>query len=364
MVSKRKYRLILGTVVFFGLLAGIFSSRLGDLSELVSAKEKSAEILTRAFDICQKENDRAGIILCFKREIEPAVQSAGMTPVIEAIKESYLEEDRAAQGGITVCHDMLHAIGQLGAIHSKDPAKTLGECTSLCTSGCYHGVVEGFVSLGHELSSDFSNLCGNIGMASDRAACFHGLGHGFASIRGFNLEGALGLCGLITGISGKKDCGAGVIMELFEPASFGNAPLKFPEDIPGFCLGLAPPHDETCDHTAGLHEYARSNDEKRAIAVCQKVPAARRSNCIAALGQNMYFALQGDPEKIISFCGRVPGDLRPPCLAGALEASSMSDPRARHGAAICAQMQSESGWCWQALGTSIEFYHGKGQGNK
>lgn len=356
---------LIGTVLF---VLGFFTAGGREISlQLFFNSRHTASVgasgnLREAQTHCSQESDRTKIILCVKKHIERSVQKWGVDVFMASLKELFSDDQGGGQGNISHCHDIAHAIGQIAGADSDDLNTTIQGCTDICTFGCYHGVVEGYIASGKNFISQIPDLC----VSSNRtraqpnlSACFHGIGHGAASIAGFNLKKSFSLCDLIQNADDRKNCGAGVIMELYEPSSFNPAPLTFPPDIPKFCALLENPYQEVCYDTAGIHAYARSQDIKDAVLVCMSVPQSLRRDCISALGQNLFFVFNGATATLVLQCAYAQAEYESACIAGALEASITADPVARHAKEICdALEQRKRSACYALLGKKAESLYG------
>lgn len=332
----------------------LFRSPEGKPPPREAVRTDAAWELKKLRKLCADKGDRAKSILCFRKSLEDSIASRGFKPFLAALETLFLADDKAQQGGITECHDLAHAIGELGGVNARVLNEALADCTEICTYGCYHGVVEGYVAKHGDFLDELPSLCGGELFAgirqSSRSACFHGLGHGVASIAGFDIKKSLKLCDVISE-EGRSECGSGVIMELYEPSSFAHPLLEFPKDIPEFCKGLGGVYSEACYNTAGLHEYARSLDIKKAFDTCRAVPLTLRRSCQVAIGQNFYFVFQGQAPSIYGACNVASRmEERRVCLEGALISSLVSDPLARHGFELCNIVEEEfRPYCLQFL---------------
>ncbi len=343
--------------IFFSLFSlllclGFFLSLLFS-KQSTSIDSKTNQIFLETSQKCAQNNERTKYIVCYKKNLESGVLTYGLKPMMSQLENRYLHSVDFDSGGINQCHDVAHAIGQTAGANSKDLNNTILECPNICTSGCFHGVVEGAISTGYKILENIGNLCQNKinGVdASTNTDCYHGLGHGVASLSGFDLQQSLKYCDLISGIDGQRSCGAGVIMELYEPSSFDHAILQFPDDIASFCATLWGTYEETCYVTAGTHTYTKNTSESESIKACVSVPDEYISDCISALGQNMFFVYQGEFEKIDLFCKSTPSKYLINCYSGVIESSVMSDPLVRKGVEICSLFDTkEANVCFDSI---------------
>jgi len=343
-------------IFFIGVISAFFIS----VNHSKLNPESNREII-QIFDStsknCSESKERTKYIVCYKKNLEGGVKTFGLKPMMTELENRYLYSVDFDRGGINQCHDVAHAVGQTAGAYSKDLNKTILECPNICTSGCFHGVVEGAISTGYKILDNIGILCRNKidGIeASTNSDCFHGLGHGVADISGFDLIQSLKYCDLIDSTEGQRSCGAGVIMELYEPSSFDHALLEFPEDIAKFCGTLWGTYAETCYITAGTHAYIRNNSEKESVDACVSVPSSYISGCVSALGQNMFFVYQGDYKKLENFCTQFLQNNLKDCYSGVIESSVMSDPLVRKGVEICSSFDLvKSKECFDAIVTRM-----------
>lgn len=322
--------------VFFLLLfaVGIFTSFLVPKSP----KQAVEDIFTQTSQNCSPNSQRTKYIICYKKNLEPGVRKYGLSVFMDELNRRYTQSVNFDNGGINQCHDIAHAIGQTAGAYSRDLNKTILECPNLCTSGCFHGVVEGAISTGYDILKNIHTLCivkDNDALVPGNSDCYHGLGHGVADLSGFDLIQSIKYCDMIESPEGQRNCGSGVIMELFEPSSFDHALMQYPDDVSDLCSTLWGTYRDTCYITAGTHIFTKNTNEKEAIKACTSVPEDLRSNCIVSLGQNMFFVHQGDSQKLFSFCALVPEQFYDDCFNGVIESGVMSDPLVRKGVEIC-----------------------------
>lgn len=302
------------------------------------------DLISDAFSACEAGSDRSTSILCFKKALEKKVIKYGIGQFIEAVSGMFATSDPVPITA-TQCHDILHAIGQVGGAdsNSKDINKTVVQCSNICTFGCFHGVAEGYLMKGGDIASEISKLCLIEGDDTGqlRSPCYHGLGHGVASIAGYNFIKALTMCDLIPEERYKIDCGSGVIMELYEPGSFGHAQLEWPADIPEFCNTLPYPYSMVCYTTAGLHEYGRSQNPQKAFKTCEAVPQDLNQECNISIGRNFYYVFQGSSPQITKACKNSNEAVFLGCVQGAISASFAIDSRSQKSYEICGQLEDK-----------------------
>jgi len=277
------------------------------------------ELISNALSICHSW-DRTKDILCFKKNFKKNVLKYGIGPFVKAINGMFLGENPVLTSP-TRCHDILHAVGQLGGASSKNINQTISQCSETCTYGCFHGVIEGYLMKGSDIVKEIPKLCRieDDDNVKFRAPCYHGLGHGLASIAGFDLMKATTLCDLIPEEKYRTDCGSGIIMELYEQGSFSHAILEWPADISEFCSSLSYPYSKVCHVTAGLHEYGRSRDPQKAFKTCTSVPSDLKLECDLSIGRGFYYVFQGSASKIIKACDNNDREVFLNCIRGAIQ---------------------------------------------
>lgn len=312
--------------------------------------------ISELISYCSSAQDRTAKIACMKEVFLKAVPKYGVKNLMSDLEQDFRSNDYAQSGGITMCHDIAHAIGQAGIIAIKNAGQVLEQCTDLCTSGCFHGAIEQYVL---ETSSD--DLIKNMAILCKNPACFHGLGHGLASLASFDLGGSLELCDHLKTPENRRDCGFGVFMELYEPSSFNPTPLTPPADLLGLCFSLSGVYQEVCFRNIGTYEYARTNqDLEKAFAICSLEPTTNQRECRVALGQVVYFNKQGNAAAIVRICKNGSAEEEKDCIDGTLMASVSSDPLVRHGFEICSTVDADmQKGCYQFLGNHIQAVYGQ-----
>jgi len=306
---------------------------------------------------CLRDENRSERITCLMDALKGPIAKHGVRPYLDALEREFLANDSASSGGITACHDIAHGIASAGVEALGDVETVLASCNELCTFGCYHGAVERYVARGGKIASQISTLCAGVS-ERNRSACFHGLGHGVAELSGYDLKKSFALCDRLMSDIQRRDCAFGVLMEAFEPSTFGTTSLAIPENLPSFCASFPSVYAEACFRNSGGYEFARSRDASRAFAVCQAAHPDSRWECAVGFGQNIYFSFQGKPSEILPICALGAREQRQACLHGALMSSVVSDPLARHGFEICASIEADQrADCYAFLGGHIRAMH-------
>lgn len=358
-MEKQSHQLKLKIGIFFlagfALIAGVLSAT---VRSFFMPSESAESIFLRVDATCQDSKDRTAYILCVRSRFTRFINAYGVRPFMIALANMAVAKDSDLSLK-SHCHDIAHALGQEGVRASTDPQAALVQCTSICGAGCYHGVVEAFLAEGGSFKQAIQTLCAIPYDKSERDrtrwACFHGLGHGIASITG-DFTSSIALCDRVTEDDDKKNCDRGVIMELFQSASFTHEQLPVPTDVLSLCTDLSGVHRSVCFENAGLQEYIGTNDLDRAVSVCGRVPMDSAENCLALLGNKIYHDTVGDVEKILALCEKVGVNL---CLRGAIQEDVLTNPAAQTGVALCSRTdESLKGDCFVYLSDRIGATYG------
>ncbi|MEK9157850.1 MAG: hypothetical protein AAB638_01540 [Patescibacteria group bacterium] len=329
----KKFYKTTAIIIFLIIVAVVFSFK-----KDISIKD----LISTTLVTCSHESGRNRNILCLKKHLEGSVIKYGIGPFVEVVGNMFVEGDSNLTSA-TQCHDVLHAIGEVGGANSKDVNKTISQCSAVCTYGCFHGVIEGYLMKGADIAQEIPQLCQIEGNDNGnfKSACYHGLGHGVASVVGFDFSNALDKCDLIPEERYKIDCGSGVIMELYEPGSFNHAQLEWPADIPKFCNSLKYPYSKVCHTTAGLHEYGRSQSPQKAFRACESVPKDLSRECNISIGRNFYYVFQGSSSKIIEACKNKNETVFLSCVQGGISSSLAVDSQSQKGYEICGKLDNK-----------------------
>ncbi len=319
-------------------------------------EEGAKHALDSAITQCYNGNDaeRTKFMVCAQRRLLPSVERWGVRPLMNA-----LEARQKAQMGVnnvTQCHDLSHAIGAAGVLGNSDLQTVLPACPNTCVYGCQHGAVSAWYAMGKDIVGKLPTLCVEgidwSPSPQGQGGCFHELGHAVTSLAGNDIIKALHYCDQVAAI-GRLDCGYGVFMELFEPATFAAAPQPLPANHPAWCEDLWAPYKEFCYHQAGVNTYGRSVSDEAAYRVCQMVPQEYRQGCFHNLGMNIFYVYQykaNQGQEVKAFCMRMGKEVFASCISGALLSSVMSQSDAVGGLSICSLLDTEAATCFGELG--------------
>lgn len=329
-------------VFFFGLSEWLKPNR----------DEEAGRFIDTTMKLCQVESTRTRQVVCFKKAMVPVVQRIGVDALGEAIGRYYWRLSSAT------CHDVTHALGQVGA-QVLGPRSALLGCTNICGAGCFHGVLEGYLASGGSLESAIGTLCTVKGSEFDRVrwACFHGIGHGIAGLVS-SLGPAFKLCDGITEDENRRHCGRGVIMEMLQSSSFNHELLPIDKPLVTLCLEFEGVYRDVCFENVGITAYFRGFGFKESVAACNGVPETMYRRCVTLFGDVLYHEQKGEVSSIVADCkqtGRITW-----CLSGAIQEDVLSDPKAVKSFQFCqAFPQASVLACYSYLGERIQSIHGK-----
>lgn len=293
------------------------------------------------------EKPRSVRIACIRQQLGDGIKRWGIRRFMMSLEE-ILRTSKGAE--IYNCHDIAHVIGKAGVLANGTVDKSLNACTTICGDGCYHGVIEGFLGTGSTIKEVVSTICRD----PEQTSCFHGLGHGIASTVG-DTGKSLAHCDQVEREEGKRQCGYGVLMELYEGTTADHALLSMPEDILSFCGSLSPIYRDVCQSKVGIHAYKRNGDLGKAGSLCK---VTRDPDlCMNLLGVLLYWEHQESSAGIVDAC-RATGESYS-CLVGSVEESVSIDPQALRAVEICTQVDHVfASRCFRRLLTKLRDVYG------
>jgi hypothetical protein len=333
----------------------VFSFRFGFHPESWRV-QAATHTLERIIDGCYSGNDnaRTSFMVCVQKQLVASVKRWGVKPYMSAL-EMRLRNPEYAQHA-TQCHDVAHAIGWAGAVGNRDIQTLLPQCTDTCVYGCQHGAVSALIAMGYDIVPTLPTICTDIDWSASSkgiGGCFHEVGHAVSSIAGSDIHKAFSYCDQVNPV-GRTDCGSGVFMEMFEAATFKDAPQALPVNHPEWCGELSDPYKTTCYNQAGANEYGRHQDDDRAFAVCSQVPDTHKTGCIRGLGQNIFYVYQhasNHANAVFSFCLKA-NEWFGNCMEGALASSMAVDPSGALSNAFCnATIEEKRVSCFEMVHT-------------
>lgn len=329
----------------------------------------AARALTSAVSSCYTGNDgdRTKFIVCAQKKMVPSIHLFGVRAFMNALDARQAAQTDATRA-ITQCHDLAHAIGWGGILVTKNLNAVLPECTDTCVYGCQHGAVSAWYATGNDIVKQLPTLCvSGVDWSTSpqgQGGCFHELGHAVANLAGYNIVSALKYCDQVDS-RGRLDCGYGVFMELFEPATFADKPQPLPANHPAWCEELWPPYKEFCYDQAGVNDYGRNMNDAHAFAACARTPQQYQMGCFRNLGTNIFYVYQHEPDQIAAieaFCHREGDPWFMPCVSGVLLSSVMSETSVEGGIKLCARLSnSDRSACFTILGSILDHRRTKAQ---
>lgn len=311
---------------------------------ITSRREPNYEdLLVSSNASCSKNVSRAQYLVCFREKLEKYVGVYGVKPFMKALAD-VSQEDPKKLGHYYLCHDIAHAIGELGGKYSQNVQKDISECTHICSAGCYHGFIESFVAKSGDIKGFIAGVCDPPQELSNSnkylSACYHGIGHGVASIFS-DLGKSIEICGLIESDYGKRRCFAGSMMEIFGEGSLLDTQKRYPDNILEFCATFPSIYRDHCLLLSGEKELLVSGNIEKAIKTCNQISKEMREDCFYILGEAMYFAFK-DSNEILSQGCLGAGDYKKACLSGIFKGVAESDIAGRQGKKICGLVKDSS----------------------
>lgn len=339
--SKNKKVLLIVSAILTGI---------GLWLEFPINKKDPGEIFRTISLSCESRVSRGARMSCLEKELEPYAKIYGISPFIKELESSFIASDEASTGGISKCHDSAHIIGILGGKLESTVSKAFGQCTSICGYGCFMGVVDGYMAKGKNFLAEVDTLCGQ---SIHPLPCWHAVGHALVNRLG-TLEAVFDHCSLLDDPTIQSQCVSGAFMEVYEFSGYGHEQRAIPEDMISYCDTVPPVGKAYCYTVSGYFTYRLTGDQKKAIGVCHAVPSDRFDSCIYMLSKNVYYDLKGSAQSVLNLCDSISG-AKPVCIEGALFASVVSDPLARHGFELCnIADEADKHSCYAALGTLVQ----------
>ncbi len=368
-------KFLIGVVCLFSIVSGFvafnnFSYRFGPRP--IEWRVIGADLaLQHAIEQCFRGNDadRTKFMICAQKKLLADMPKWGTRTFMQALTRRL--DAQTTGRNFTQCHDLAHAIGWAGTMTSRRVQITLPQCTNACVSGCQHGAVSAWYGMGNDLKSTITTLCiDGVDWAGNREAqggCFHEVGHAVADVSAYNLVESLKLCDQIIP-EGRIGCAAGVFMEMYEAATFAQAPQQIPNNNPMWCGALWSPYDAYCYDRAGSYEYSRAQDNQKSFSVCRQVPELYRETCVSGIGQNIFYVYQHKEEylqEIQAFCKLAEPDMYFACIAGLIRSSVFVEPNVKTGIQLCQSLDvSEQLRCFSIIGGVLEERKTKNEKNQ
>lgn len=348
---KSKIWLVAGFVAVM-LLGGVLVFANGNIFVRNDTNER--EYLSKIHSECFDLRPRSKYLECMKSKLKDLIVAKSSAAIVQAAFENEKARNMVFDREIS-CHVMMHAIGRSLSEYKDNFDEVISACLPMCGAGCYHGIMEGKYLKDKSGDSVLSGACLGLKTKEQSLAdnCFHGLGHAIAILH-WNLEESLSSCDEIDEI-GKKECGAGVFMELFSRSEQKLMPL--PLDVPSWCNSFREVYQKSCwlfaaSFRDGRNEFLEkkgidtSVPENEPIYNCSNAPKHFRQDCFKLLGYAVYDAKDKDANKIASVCERLAVSDTKSCISGVVE-RDLEEVRFKNGVGICNYVKQNdvAGYC-------------------
>ncbi|PIW36554.1 MAG: hypothetical protein COW24_05110 [Candidatus Kerfeldbacteria bacterium CG15_BIG_FIL_POST_REV_8_21_14_020_45_12] len=211
----------------------------------------------------------------------------------------------------TLCHDLLHDIGQVAYSKYGSFQGATNYQSSFCNSGYIHGVFEAYFSKAANPLQDLPGQCeaysATTGRNFDLWECQHGVGHGLMYLTGGDLDESLKLCEDSFGGSGAGACNNGVYMEIFNNELLANeSRFVDPGDPTETCLGRV---NESAFCYLYLPSYFIETLEipyEDVFAKCAAVKADFVNFCMQGIGAEAIKRNITTPAAVFNLCDNAP----------------------------------------------------------
>ena len=319
--KNMRFFFIFGFVIIF--VVGVLVSNIFLADQKISAYDGLSQSHTKCFEF----RPRSKYLECMRVTLEKTIRQNSAVDMVLAggkiDKVRNVSFDREIN-----CHVMMHSVGRALSEYKKDFGEVVSSCQPLCGAGCYHGIMEGKYKVQQDIADTMNTACEGLFQKGDLLAnnCFHGLGHAIA-IKNWDLDKSLKDCE-IESVNGRKECGAGVFMELFSRSEAQLMPL--PADVPGWCNGFEKIYSESCwifaanirgEKNMFLESLGidTSIPENEPIYNCSKSPEDFKKECFKMLGYTLYDAKNKVGKEIVKVCESLGGVSSEMCISGVVE---------------------------------------------
>lgn len=352
---NRSQRLLLVCAVL-GVLAAATGALLGGVNAPLSDTPSSQAQATSAADWQERLRGCAQGVMTFAVLSSDQVQacleaqmreafSAGGLGLVEAALEAEIENSPDLY---YACHNLAHRVGAHAYTITRDAGELLGQATEgSCAYGLGHGVLDGFAEA-HPSAAEYARVaqaCVDVRRqpGNERVICPDGLGHAAWKIAG-EMAAAVNLCALVPTGEGRRECGEGIVMQVYEPAGSRpdlSAPLapeslitlcqSWPTKDPELLAGCASGAGYIFTRPAWKLEVAWLNSHGQdpldastagemvdllgqASLACGRLEPAFRSGCLQSMAIQLPLTVQRDRVLAEKVC-RLLGDWETMCLA-------------------------------------------------
>ena len=245
-------------------------------------------------------------------------------------------------------HTLAHGLGRFVVAQREGDPAVYADCLEIFQAGCNHGVMEAYFASPRAASANavspsaLDTLCRTVTRAGAARLvgleCAHGMGHGLVARYHGDVRSALGACDHLTEPAARRECHDGVFME---NAVRGTASPDVRVDVPLRAGGSAHQHDvaplvkrgdlaypcSTIDERYGaacwtyqpiiIAEGARGEVDVL-VRTCEEAPTEFVVECYRGIGKQGSGWWE-DQKLVGTLCERVPAARRSACVAGAVE---------------------------------------------
>ncbi len=282
---------------------------------------------------------------CHKRHFQEIAQGLGLRLALEDLKTMYANNPFV----YSQCHQLSHAIGNVGARTAPDIADAFAVGDPICWSGYYHGVVEEYITMrGRDIfAKEADTFCAKIpGKAEygfDYYNCVHGLGHGVMAITHNQLFDSLALCDNLSVDWDRRSCYGGVFMENVMAAERSHyAPFLKPDDLLYPCNAVGMTYKEECYKMQTSYALSKNGrDFGKLFAMCARVEEGFARTCAQSIGRDASGQSVSNLTQTMASCNLGENDMqKTDCYIGAVKdfvSYFHSDKQAR---ALCLAIDS------------------------
>lgn len=316
MTRSSKYRKFVALITFILLSAGVSFFVLHIASPTV--KQTSMRATIHCVDTLVQD------FTCHKRHFQEIAQGLGLRLALEDLKTLYASNPFV----YSQCHQLSHAIGNVGARTLPDIADAFALGDPICWSGYYHGVVEEYITMrGRDIfAKEADTFCAKIpGKAEysfDYYNCVHGLGHGVMAITHNQLFDSLALCDNLSVDWDRRSCYGGVFMENVMAAERSHyAPFLKPDDLLYPCNAVGMAYKEECYKMQTSYALSQNGrDFRKLFAMCAQVEEGFAHTCAQSIGRDASGQSVSNQERTIATCSLGENDAQQAdCYIGAVK---------------------------------------------
>lgn len=281
-------------------------------------------------------------------------------------------------------HTLAHGLGRFAVAQREGDPAVYADCVEIFQAGCNHGVMEAYfasprAAIAEAVTpSSLDTLCRTITRA--RAArlvgleCAHGMGHGLVARYHGDVRSALGACDHLTKPDARRECHDGVFMEnavrgtASPDVRVGDAavqagvsahrhevaPLVRRGDLAFPCSTIDDPYRAACwTYQPIIIAEGAKGDVDVLVRTCDGAPAEFIDECYRGIGKQGSGWWE-DQERVAQLCERVPAARRSECVAGAVESYLDEMWTVDRAMSFCRVVTaSAKSGCYEIIGTRL-----------